>query len=202
MTSRSPWSSTVRAPEPAQAAQHHAVVIPSTRKAQPKQDLAPRTTNKVIDARARLHRMLIEEINLVALERLPKDEMRRQVHDFVSIGAAAPLQEAGAVAYRLPRAYYRQLASDYQGRRDRLCHALLDVGFDLQMPQGAYYVMADISAFGATDDVAFARHLVRERDDERVVPVVANRRRDAVRDHESGCEDRGVGQSQPLIAAP
>jgi aminotransferase len=86
----------------------------------------------------------------------------RQVHDFVSIGAAAPLQEAGAVAYRLPRAYYRQLASDYQGRRDRLCHALLDVGFDLQMPQGAYYVMADISAFGATDDVAFARHLVRE----------------------------------------
>ncbi len=86
----------------------------------------------------------------------------RQVHDFVSIGAAAPLQAAGAVAYRLPRPYYRRLAEDYQGRRDRLCNALLEVGFDLEMPQGAYYVMAGIDAFGAADDVEFARHLVRE----------------------------------------
>ncbi len=45
----------------------------------------------------------------------------RQTHDFVSIGAAAPLQEAGAVAYRLPRPYYDRLAADYQARRDRLC---------------------------------------------------------------------------------
>ena len=73
----------------------------------------------------------------------------RQVHDYVSIGAAAPLQEAGAVAYRLPRDYYDRLAADYQARRDRLCSALLDVGFDLEPPQGAYYVMADITAFGA-----------------------------------------------------
>lgn len=86
----------------------------------------------------------------------------RQLHDFVSIGAAAPLQEAGAVAYRLPRNYYDRLASDYQARRDRFCGALLEIGFDLQMPQGAYYVMTDISAFGASDDVAFAQHLVRD----------------------------------------
>ncbi len=86
----------------------------------------------------------------------------RQLHDFVSIGAAAPLQEAGAVAYRLPRDYYDRLASDYQARRDRFCGALLEIGFDLQMPQGAYYVMTDISAFGAQDDVAFAQHLVRD----------------------------------------
>lgn len=86
----------------------------------------------------------------------------RQVHDFVSIGAAAPLQEAGAVAYRFPRSYYEELAAGYQHRRDLLCQALLDVGFDLQPPEGAYYVMADINAFGATDDVAFARYLVRE----------------------------------------
>jgi aminotransferase len=86
----------------------------------------------------------------------------RQLHDFVSIGAAAPLQEAGAVAYRLPRPYFDGLAAGYQARRDRLCNALLEIGFDLQMPQGAYYVMADITAFGATDDTAFARHLVRE----------------------------------------
>ena len=85
----------------------------------------------------------------------------RQIHDFVSIGAAAPLQEAGAVAYRLPREYYAQLAADYQARRDRLCGALLDVGFGLDLPQGAYYVMADFTAFGAGDDVEFARHLVR-----------------------------------------
>jgi len=86
----------------------------------------------------------------------------RQVHDYVSIGAAAPLQEAGAVAYRLPRSYYDALAADYQARRDKLCSALLSVGFDLEPPQGAYYVMADATAFGAPDDVAFARHLVRD----------------------------------------
>jgi aminotransferase len=86
----------------------------------------------------------------------------RQVHDFVSIGAAAPLQEAGAFAYRMPRDYYDRLAADYQGRRDRLCSALIEVGFDLEPPSGAYYVMAGIDAFAATDDVAFARHLVRE----------------------------------------
>jgi aminotransferase len=88
----------------------------------------------------------------------------RQVHDFVSIGAAAPLQEAGAVAYRLPREYYARLAADYQARRDRLCPALLEIGFDLARPEGAYYVMADFSALvgDAPDDAAFARHLVRE----------------------------------------
>ncbi len=73
----------LQAPEPA-AVNHQAVVIPTVRKPQPKAELSPKATNKVIDARARLHRMLIEEINLVALERLPRDEMRRQVHDFVS----------------------------------------------------------------------------------------------------------------------
>ena len=86
----------------------------------------------------------------------------RQTHDYVSIGAAAPLQAAGAVAYRLPREYYDRLAADYQARRDRLCSALIEVGFDLEPPQGAYYVMAGIEAFGATDDVEFSRYLVRE----------------------------------------
>ena len=86
----------------------------------------------------------------------------RQVHDFVSIGAAAPLQAAGAVAYRLPRPYYDRLAADYQARRDRLCSALQAVGFGLDFPRGAYYVMTDISAFGVDDDVAFARYLVRD----------------------------------------
>lgn len=86
----------------------------------------------------------------------------RQVHDFVSIGAAAPLQEAGAVAYRLPRPYYDQLASEYQARRDRLCAVLDEVGFESIRPQGAYYVMAAIDAFTAADDVTFAEYLVRD----------------------------------------
>jgi aminotransferase len=86
----------------------------------------------------------------------------RQVHDFVSIGAAAPLQEAGAVAYRLPRTYYDRLAADYQARRDRFCRVLTDVGFELEPPDGAYYVMAGIDAFGVTDDVEFASYLVRD----------------------------------------
>jgi aminotransferase len=85
----------------------------------------------------------------------------RQVHDFVAIGAAAPLQEAGAIAYRFPREYYAQLSSDYQARRDRLCKALGEVGFDFEPPEGAYYLMAGIEAFGVTDDVDFTRYLVR-----------------------------------------
>ncbi len=86
----------------------------------------------------------------------------RQIHDFVSIGAAAPLQEAGAVAYRLPREYYDHLASDYQARRDRFCKVLWEVGFEFEAPQGAYYIMAGIGPFAAVDDVVFARRLVRE----------------------------------------
>jgi aminotransferase len=86
----------------------------------------------------------------------------RQVHDYVSIGAAAPLQAAGAVAYRLPRSYYDQMTAEYQARRDKICPALIEVGFDLELPQGAYYIMAGIEAFGATDDVEFARYLVQE----------------------------------------
>jgi aminotransferase len=88
----------------------------------------------------------------------------RQVHDFVTIGAAAPLQEAGAVAYRLPRPYFEALAHAYEERRDRLCGGLRELGFRLELPQGAYYVMADFSAFASDgiDDTAFALRLVRE----------------------------------------
>ncbi|ESY10161.1 CpaF family protein [Mesorhizobium sp. C386A] len=78
----------VRALKPAEAAPvaHHAVVIPTNRKAlPPKPETTPgKSANKVLDARVRIHRLLLEEINLVALERLPKDEMRRQVQEFVS----------------------------------------------------------------------------------------------------------------------
>jgi aminotransferase len=93
----------------------------------------------------------------------PLTKAFRQMHDFVSIGAAAPLQEAGAVAYRLPRSYYDRLAADYQARRDRLCDALERIGFGLTRPEGAYYVMADFDAFAPGEsDTHFARRLVRD----------------------------------------
>ncbi|MGA9772746.1 MAG: aminotransferase class I/II-fold pyridoxal phosphate-dependent enzyme [Blastocatellia bacterium] len=86
----------------------------------------------------------------------------RKVHDFLTVGAAAPLQEAGAYALRMPRAYYDHLQTDYAVRRERLLRVLKDVGFVCYDPDGAYYVMTDISAFGYTDDVEFARFLVKD----------------------------------------
>jgi aminotransferase len=86
----------------------------------------------------------------------------RKVHDFLTVGAPAPLQEAGAVALSLPANYYRELAERYRQRRDRLVPALTRAGFRCFLPRGAYYVMTDISAFGFDNDVAFTTHLVRE----------------------------------------
>ena len=89
-------------------------------------------------------------------------EAIRKVHDFLTVGAAAPLQEAGATALSLPRSYYQELADGYRERRDLLCAALGSAGFGFTVPDGAYYVMADISRFGYPDDIAFADFLVEE----------------------------------------
>jgi aminotransferase len=86
----------------------------------------------------------------------------RKVHDFLTVGAAAPLQEAGAVALGFGREYYEKLQADYARRRDLLLPALEEAGFRWSRPRGAYYVMTDISSFGFDDDVSFARHLVAE----------------------------------------
>jgi aminotransferase len=86
----------------------------------------------------------------------------RKVHDFLTVGAPAPLQEAGASALALPPTYYENLANGYKGRRDRLIPALQEAGLRCFLPRGAYYVMTDISAFGFADDVAFTKHLVKE----------------------------------------
>jgi aspartate/methionine/tyrosine aminotransferase len=86
----------------------------------------------------------------------------RKVHDFLTVGAPAPLQEAGAAALSLPPEYYARLAEGYRVRRDRLIPALTEAGFECFRPRGAYYVMTDISAFGFDDDVSFARHLVQK----------------------------------------
>jgi aminotransferase len=86
----------------------------------------------------------------------------RKVHDFLTVGAAAPLQGAGAVALRLPASYYQELAAGYARRRARLLPILERAGFRLHNPRGAYYVMTEIDGLGWSDDVAFARHLVEE----------------------------------------
>jgi aspartate/methionine/tyrosine aminotransferase len=86
----------------------------------------------------------------------------RKVHDFLTVGAAAPLQRAGAFALRMPPSYYEELQREYLRRRDMLLPILEDVGFGVFRPDGAYYVMTDISRFGFKDDVEFTRFLVRE----------------------------------------
>jgi aspartate/methionine/tyrosine aminotransferase len=86
----------------------------------------------------------------------------RKVHDFLTVGAAAPLQEAGAIALQSPLTYYESLARAYAARRERLMGILTASGFRCFKPRGAYYIMTDISAFGFPDDVAFAKYLVTE----------------------------------------
>ncbi len=86
----------------------------------------------------------------------------RKVHDFLTVGAPAPLQEAGVAALGLPQEYYAKLAEGYRVRRDRLIPTLTAAGFKCFRPRGAYYVMTDISAFGFDDDVSFAKYLVQE----------------------------------------
>jgi aspartate/methionine/tyrosine aminotransferase len=86
----------------------------------------------------------------------------RKCHDFLTVGAAAPLQDAGALALRFPHDYYTKLATDYAARRERLLGILEKSGFQCFKPRGAYYIMTDIATFGFPDDVAFARHLVTE----------------------------------------
>ncbi len=86
----------------------------------------------------------------------------RKVHDFLTVGAAAPLQEAGALALALPDSYYAKLAETYREKRDFICPILESAGFRCFVPRGAYYVMTDISAFGYPDDVTFAKYLVEK----------------------------------------
>jgi len=86
----------------------------------------------------------------------------RKVHDFLTVGAPAPLQEAGAVALGFAEDYYTTLAAHYQTRRDALVDILERHHFTTYKPSGAYYIMTDISAFGFADDVEFARYLVKD----------------------------------------
>ena len=84
----------------------------------------------------------------------------RKVHDFLTVGAATPLQQAGVLALSLPDSYYVKLAEEYTARRDKMLSLLTASGFRCFPPSGAYYVMTDVSGFGFKDDVAFVRHMI------------------------------------------
>lgn len=86
----------------------------------------------------------------------------RKVHDFLTVGAANPLQHAGAYALSLPKSYYDELQKEYQRKRDFIVPELQKAGFDCTTPEGAYYVMTDISKFGFKDDIEFTRFLIRD----------------------------------------
>jgi aspartate/methionine/tyrosine aminotransferase len=95
----------------------------------------------------------------------------RKVHDFLTVGAAAPLQQAGATALKQPQTYYDKLAATYTEKRARLLKILTQAGFTVYKPRGAYYIMTDISGFpdpdpvrfpAATRDVRFSKYLVEE----------------------------------------
>ncbi len=86
----------------------------------------------------------------------------RKVHDFLTVGAPAPLQRAGVAAMQLPVSYYEELAKLYHGKRESLLKILDQVGIPYSVPKGAYYVLADISRFGYKTDLEFAQYLVKE----------------------------------------
>jgi aspartate/methionine/tyrosine aminotransferase len=85
----------------------------------------------------------------------------RKMHDFMTVGAPAPLMDAGATALRLPDDYYTGLAKHYQERRDRTMKMLNAAGLNPMLPKGAYYIMCDIGSWGYPNDVEFSRFLVK-----------------------------------------
>ena len=86
----------------------------------------------------------------------------RKVHDFLTVGAAAPLQQAAIAGLELPESYYDSLAALYTKKRDLFLGGLRAAGLRFTEPDGAYYVMVDVSEFGVTDDTAFCEWLARE----------------------------------------
>ena len=86
----------------------------------------------------------------------------RKVHDFLTVGAPAPLQAAGAVGMHFDADYYNHMAMDYRSRRSLLCDALADSGFTFTQPEGAYYILADFSGLSDMDDVTFAKWMIEE----------------------------------------
>jgi aspartate/methionine/tyrosine aminotransferase len=98
----------------------------------------------------------------------PQTAAIRKVHDFLTVGAPAPLQTAAAVGLAFDADYYNHLALDYRARRDVMVSALADAGFVFCVPEGAYYILADFSALSSKSDKVFANWMAKEIG---VVPV-------------------------------
>ena len=86
----------------------------------------------------------------------------RKVHDFLTVGAAAPLQEAAITALEFPESYYHELQRDYTAKRDIFLHYLRQIGLPFTEPQGAYYTLLDISSLGFPTDTQAAEWLTKE----------------------------------------
>jgi aspartate/methionine/tyrosine aminotransferase len=86
----------------------------------------------------------------------------RKMHDFLTVGAPAPLQRAGVTAMKLPSSYYRELARSYGEKRETMLGILDEAGIKYFRPQGAYYVFTDVGNFGYKTDVEFTHFLVKE----------------------------------------
>ncbi|HVX42218.1 MAG TPA: aminotransferase class I/II-fold pyridoxal phosphate-dependent enzyme [Gemmatimonadaceae bacterium] len=86
----------------------------------------------------------------------------RKVHDFLTVGAPAPLQAAAAVGFAFDAEYYNHFANEYRQRRDFLAPVLREAGFEFTTPEGAYYVFADFSKLSDLDDVTFAKWMAAE----------------------------------------
>jgi aminotransferase len=85
----------------------------------------------------------------------------RKVHDFLTVGAAAPLQEAAVTALKFDDGYYVELLASYTRKRDVFVGALDEAGLQYTKPQGAYYVLVDVSEFAPDDDVGFCEWLAQ-----------------------------------------
>ena len=89
-------------------------------------------------------------------------DVAKKVHDFLTVGAAAPLQEAAVVGLRFDEAYYQELQDKYTSKRNLFLKGLDDLGIAHTKPQGAYYVLLDISEFGYESDVTFCERMAKE----------------------------------------
>ena len=89
-------------------------------------------------------------------------DVAKKVHDFLTVGAAAPLQEAAVTGLRFGEDYYRQLRDKYTEKRDLFLKGLDDIGIAHTVPQGAYYILLDISEFGYKSDLEFCEVLARD----------------------------------------
>ena len=84
------------------------------------------------------------------------------MHDFLTVGAPAPLQTAAAVGFAFGADYYNQFTANYKQKRDYMCEVLREAGFKFATPQGAYYIFADFSELSDLDDVTFAKWMTQE----------------------------------------